>query len=43
MASFFRTKKNGEEYGDLLGCMYPFARFSSTNLSSSFCSAGDNG
>src|SRR6266481_6741255 len=41
LLSFLSMKKTGDAIGDLEGWIQPLARFSSRNLSSSFCSTGD--
>src|SRR6266481_331730 len=43
LLSFLSTKKTGDAIGDFEGQIQPLARFSSRNLSSSFCSTGDIG
>src|SRR6266481_9074738 len=41
LLSFLSTKKTGDAIRDFEGWIQPLARFSSRNLSSSFCSTGD--
>jgi len=38
-----KTKKKGDAIGNPKGLIYSFLRFSSRNLSYSFCSSGDRG